>query len=419
MHLRRQGSLSLSIALATIALIACSGDSAPAGADASVQPVGDAAVDGVCGELADNEGRCLSASEIEICEAGGLSELSCPAGSECDVDSESIAGISCYCDDKDDGICAGPDCIDDPDCQDALPSTTEQLVPSSLIGVISYDVAGDQLFVVQNAVATRPVIVCPITGCSASPEILDDNVPATADIEAADTHVFWIDTDKRVISMPIDGGTKKTVFIGLDDPAQAPLRAFGNFVFFPHNNVIFGKSEVYAASPTESQSQVPMRRDKLFVGQRIAVGGGKLVSFQNTSSQDNRFRVMDIVTKTVQEVGTESYVKDVQTDGQNLFWIDDDSQLKACPISSCDSPVNVSITGRSLVVHEGRVYFDQVGEGTGNIRSCSILSALAGTCTPQQHVAGFVWLGAKKLKVSDGYIYAMDQFRKSIYRAPL
>ncbi|MEM9863832.1 MAG: hypothetical protein AAF938_19690 [Myxococcota bacterium] len=71
-----------------------------------------------CGPLGEGEGLCLGSREAVICEDSVALPAECPVGTLCDAS----AGIQCVCDDRPDGVCPDPLCVDDPDCDACVPS---------------------------------------------------------------------------------------------------------------------------------------------------------------------------------------------------------------------------------------------------------------------------------------------------------
>lgn len=72
-----------------------------------------------CGDLAEGEGGCTGSRAGYACQEGITQLLECPAGSTCD---SSGGSVGCVCDNLDDGICPGTECIEDPDCGACTPS---------------------------------------------------------------------------------------------------------------------------------------------------------------------------------------------------------------------------------------------------------------------------------------------------------
>jgi hypothetical protein len=434
-------------------------DAGDSGVDAAPKPLdaghldGGQVISGSCQGLAEGMAQCTAGPDLNECQDGMLVAYTCPNGSYCALDTTSVDGVSCLCDDQSDSICPDPSCTMDPDCSvDAgggacTPMTFAPAAPNILPANGSVPqpgnlaVSGDMVFASvtyggQPLAATR-ILGCAASGCGATPLTFGKPDTGATDVGlvVVGNDVFWTEQDGNgapdsyygdVLQVANLDGTNERTVLQIPQGYLYPRLASdgtGNVFIGGGSSTTNTAGTVYRVPLTGSPASFVSTGTSGFSATVIAASSTYVAYWAATfsGSGDGKIHVVDVTGAEVGSVGPFDHVTSMSMDAQgNLVWTGYETSLHSlaglCSLPACANPVDLVASlpvfrGFALALSGGEMYFgaalpDGCGYYQGLLARCSTADAFAGTCMPEYLASGIEWVNALSIAVGSEHVFA-------------
>lgn len=308
-----------------------------------------------------------------------------------------------------------------PDTGSGALNPPEVLVGNTFGSVRDFEIGNDAIYPILNIAGHYTLVRCPLTGCSAAPQVIGQVGTSTSGrgVAIAGSFIFWLSDDHTIMRAGLDGTGAAERYQFLSGQVDFPLRAIGSKLYFHYIPTSF-KPVVMTmdAAGTSAPTQLAATAAQV-VGfeQTLAVADGKVAYWHDEQGlASHPIDVIDLATNTVTPVASSI---DMSTAGfalapSGVAWVESQtstSDVRACLFgATCDATTVGAPTFVALATSGDDVFFTgRTSDNFATVVTCSIQSLATRTCNPvplAHPTSQIDLLNLRALKVTADAVYA-------------
>ena len=309
---------------------------------------------------------------------------------------------------------------------DAGSGSGSAVVPEILVGntfgsVRDFEIGPDAIYPIINIAGHYTLVRCPLSGCSATPQVLGQVGTSTSGrgVAIAGSTIFWLADDHTIMRAALEGTGVAQRYQFVTGQIAFPLRAIGTQLYFNYIPTTF-KPVVMTLAGSGTAGPTPLAgTDAQVMGfdEALAVTDGKVAYWHDEQGLDpHPIEVFDLATSAITTVASSVDVSGpgfaLATSG--ITWVESQtstSDVRACLFgATCDATTVGAPTFVALATSGDHVFFTgRTADNYATVVTCDIQSLAARTCmpVPLAHPASQLdLLNLRVLKVTADAIYA-------------
>ncbi|MEO8551945.1 MAG: hypothetical protein ABI678_18340 [Kofleriaceae bacterium] len=295
------------------------------------------------------------------------------------------------------------------------------LVGADFGSVRDFAVGADAIYPILNLAGHYTLVRCPLTGCSATPQVIGQVGTSTSGrgVAIAGSTIFWLSDDHTIMRAALDGTGVAQRYQFLTGQIAYPLRASGTELYFHYiptsfKPVVMKLDEAGTAAPT---ALVSTQATNTGFDEALDVSGGKLAYWQDEQGLDpHPIQVLDLASHTITTVASSI---DASAPGfalatSGIAWVESQTStadVRACLFGTTCDATSVGVpTFVALAVAGDQVFFGgRTSDNYATVVTCDLQHLAARTCTPAPLVhpsSQLDLLNLRALQVTADAVYA-------------